>query len=114
MDNGGFNITPHPYATGETIDIGDLRIYEGQLEEAARRLCRLRGQNPDDKVGHGPEPSSDGVVLDVLMYSPRWQIVRNEIIEHIRVDYAFKSVGPFTFAPQPKHSQPDSGESSDE
>lgn len=52
---------------------------EYQLEVAARELCRLRGINPDTRVGHGPDPSPDGSVCDVYLYSPAWTRALREI-----------------------------------
>jgi hypothetical protein len=57
----------------------DHRLVGKQLEAAARKLCELRGQDPDKDVGHGAESDSYGVVCDILLYSKRWQLVADEI-----------------------------------
>lgn len=50
-------------------------------ELAARELCRLRGVDPDARVSHGADPSPDGSVIDIMMYSPAWTRVVREIID---------------------------------
>lgn len=56
-----------------------MALYPDQLEAAAREYCRLAGLDPDESVSHSPEPNDNGVVLDVLMYSPRWKRVARRI-----------------------------------
>lgn len=50
-----------------------------QLESAARRLCELRGIDPDYQVAHGADPGPDGFVPGVLLYSPAWMRAKREI-----------------------------------
>ena len=60
------------------------------LELAARRLCKLRGLDPDEAVGHGPH--YEGIGQPVF---PRWQISYGEIktrIAELEVDEVIASV----------------------
>lgn len=60
-------------------------LTDDQLEKAARAYCASAGLDPDEKVGHGAPPSSDGWAPAVLMYSPRWRIVADELLDlHLR------------------------------
>jgi hypothetical protein len=52
---------------------------EEQIEKAARKLCELRGIDPDRRVSHAAPPTSMGYVPAVLMYSPAWTLVASEI-----------------------------------
>lgn len=61
---------------------------ESQIEFAARKLCELRGINPDEIVGHEAEPDANGFVLAVLCHSPAWTLVRKEIIVHQQISDA--------------------------
>lgn len=38
-------------------------LTEEQIEVAARKLCELRGIDPDAMVGHGADPSPSGLTL---------------------------------------------------
>jgi len=51
-------------------------------EKKARKLCELRGLDPDKEIGHG----ADTPGMDVMMFSPRWERVALEIdsFEQIR------------------------------
>lgn len=42
---------------------------EQQIEKAAREYCRLLGLDPDEMVGHGADPTSNGLVMSVILYS---------------------------------------------
>lgn len=55
------------------------------LESAARELCHLRGQDPDEMVGHGAEPNKGGWVPDVLISSPRWVLAARELEDFDRL-----------------------------
>lgn len=59
-----------------------------QLELAARKLCELRGQNPEELVGHGPSPNPDGTVHAVLLQSPRWLFALEEIESFLLIQAA--------------------------
>jgi len=60
---------------------------EEKLEKAARKLCELRGLDPDERVGHG---HPDGYA--VMLYSPRWKLVAGEIESTLQVLEAIDSV----------------------
>jgi hypothetical protein len=66
-------------------------LSEAQLEIAARKYCELAGLNPDEQVGHGADPDENGIVLAVMLYSPRWKIVAQQIARYdiVRVCIAF-------------------------
>lgn len=61
-----------------------------QLRYAARKLCELRGINPDDSVPHGADPDSYGFVPAVLLYSPAWTRALIEIENRDDLDRAMK------------------------
>lgn len=65
---------------------------EQQLEAAARKLCELRGLDPDQRVSHGAPPNNMGYVPAVLLYSPRWQMVAGEIRGFYQIAQALDSV----------------------
>ena len=50
-----------------------------QREVAARKLCELRGIDPEQSVAHGADPSPDGYTPAVLLYSPAWLRALREI-----------------------------------
>jgi len=50
-----------------------------QKEQAAKKLCELRGIDPYSEVTHGVDPDENGIVLDVLLYSPAWTRALREI-----------------------------------
>lgn len=54
-------------------------LTEEQLEKAARKLCELRGVDPDKRVAHGAPPNSMGYVPAICMYSPAWTLVASEV-----------------------------------
>lgn len=64
------------------------RMTKYQLEVAARTLCELRSLDPDEIVGHGPEPAEDESVYDVLLHSPRWHLAEKEIREFAAMSIA--------------------------
>lgn len=52
---------------------------ESFIEQAARKACEVNGLDPDEEICHGPEPHTNGVVCDVLLYSPRWKTLVPEV-----------------------------------
>jgi hypothetical protein len=50
-----------------------------QLEAASRKYCELRGLDPDATVGHGADPTPDGAVYDVMLYSKQWQRIAQDL-----------------------------------
>jgi len=59
-----------------------------QKEQAARRLCELRGIDPDEKVQHGADPDKNGFVVSILLCSPAWERALREIEDHVRMHEA--------------------------
>lgn len=52
---------------------------EEQLEMAARKLCEIRGIDPEKRIPHGAPPNDMGYVPAVLLHSPAWKLVAGEI-----------------------------------
>jgi len=50
------------------------------LDNAAKRLCEIRGIDPDVMVGHSADPNPDGSVNAVYLKSPAWTRVRRELV----------------------------------
>lgn len=46
-----------------------------KLEMAARRLCALREQDPDERIIY-----SDNTAHLVARYKPRWRVVADELV----------------------------------
>ena len=65
---------------------------EQQIEAAARKLCEIRGVNPDARVAHGAPPNENGIVHAVLVYSPYWRVVAREVLSFYQVAQAVDSV----------------------
>ncbi len=66
------------------------KMTDAQKEAAARELCRLTGVHPDSMVGHSPDPSSDGFVADVYLYSPAWRRMVREIEYQEKLELAMQ------------------------
>ena len=62
-----------------------------QKEIAARALCKARGQNPEQLVGHGAEPNVHGYIPAVMLHSPAWRLALREIDDHERMEMAMKA-----------------------
>lgn len=56
-----------------------------QIEKAARKLCELRGIDPDMSVGHGAQPDANGMVPAVMCYSAAWRLAAHEIVAFFQV-----------------------------
>ena len=63
---------------------------ESQRRYAARKLCELRGIDPDMRVSHGAEPDENGFVPAILLYSPAWARALKEIEAREDMDLAMK------------------------
>jgi hypothetical protein len=61
-----------------------------QLERAARRLCKLRGVDPEMRVAHGADPDHNGHIPCVLLYSPMWTRLAREVREHWELTEALR------------------------
>lgn len=64
-----------------------------QVELAARELCRLRGLDPDQSVGHADDPDENGIVMDVWLHSPAWTRVAREVVAWDQVRQAVEAAG---------------------
>lgn len=62
-------------------------------EAAARKLCGLRGLDPDESVAHGP---LDGSGLAICLYSPRYRLAAHEIRAHLQIHAAIAFEGEDT------------------
>lgn len=63
-----------------------------QLEAAARKLCEIRGIDPDRQIGHGAPPNANGAVPAVMLYSPAWRLAASEIMGFYQVAKALDFV----------------------
>lgn len=63
---------------------------EKEIEAAARRLCAIRGIDPEVMVGHGAEPNAQGHVPAVWLHSPAWRRLVPEIVAHLQVTEALR------------------------
>lgn len=52
---------------------------EEQLEKAARKLCVLRGIDPDQLISHGAPANEHGFVPAICLWSPSWKLVAGEL-----------------------------------
>jgi hypothetical protein len=60
--------------------VGLPPLSDAHLEAAARRLCHIRGIDPDQRISHGERPPfGGGPVLALLDSSDAWQLVADEI-----------------------------------
>jgi hypothetical protein len=61
-------------------------LNDKQLEAAARKLCEIRGIAPDTRCPHGAAPDPvTGIAPAVLLYSPAWLLVADEIRHHEQI-----------------------------
>lgn len=63
-----------------------------QLEATARKLCEIRGENPDRLIAHGAEPDENGFARAILLHSPCWQFAAKEIRAHLEIQEAINSI----------------------
>lgn len=63
-----------------------------QLEAAARKLCELRGVDPDRLVPTSPPPNDMGYVPAVLLTVPAWRQAKAEIQGFLQIAQAVDSV----------------------
>jgi hypothetical protein len=71
-----------------------MKMDDKWLEGAARRVCELRGIDPDKMVSHGAEPDEFGIVLGVLLHSPAWRLVAREVVAHQQISQALNDTLP--------------------
>ena len=65
---------------------------DDQLEAAARKLCKIRGIDPDRSIGHCAPPNADGMVPAVMLRSPAWRVAASEILSFYQVAKALDTV----------------------
>lgn len=63
-----------------------------QLEAAARKLCELRGIDPERMVPTAPPPTDMGYVPAVLLHTPAWRAAVAEIRGFYQIAQALDSV----------------------
>jgi hypothetical protein len=61
---------------GRAPEGDDQELREALLAEAAKRLCRVRGQDPDRMVQYDP---GDGKLL--ARFRPCWKSAREELVQ---------------------------------
>jgi len=61
-----------------------------KLEIAARKLCALRGIDPDELVTHGADPDPDGYCPAIAIKSKRWSRVAREIRKQLEITEAIE------------------------
>lgn len=61
-----------------------------QIEKAARKLCELRGIDPDRQVSLDAKPNKDGSVCDVMLLGQAWQRAAVEIVAANQVAQAIQ------------------------
>lgn len=62
---------------------------EKHVEKIARRLCEIRGIDPDAMVPHGADPDERGIAPAVLLRSPAWTRAAREVRARVDMDLAF-------------------------
>lgn len=65
-------------------------LTEQQVETAARKLCELRGIDPDALVSHCADPSPQGYIPAILLHSPAWTRAKREVVDHWRLTEALR------------------------
>lgn len=63
---------------------------EDQIERAARALCRMRGLDPDEMVGHDAPVGPGWYQPAVMLSSPRWEFFAHEIRAALQIQQAIK------------------------
>lgn len=63
-----------------------------EFERAGRRLCELRGQDPDELIGHSPRADERGIVAAVLLSSPAWRLATHEVKNFLTIAQAIDHV----------------------
>lgn len=90
MDDGIPSITTIDLGKHSHFTVTRWSLNDAQFEAVARKLCQIRGQNPDVLVAHGAEPDAFGACNAVLYHSPRWQLVAGEVRAFAQMNQAFE------------------------
>jgi hypothetical protein len=76
-----------------------MTFNEARVEEIAREYCRLKGLDPEARVGHGQEGSM------MWHYAPRWTLVAEQVRDRLTWDAAMYCDSPSaTSTPPPKRN----------
>ena len=62
---------------------------EKAVKKAARELCRLRGEDPDEEIGRVVSEAR----FDVMRYEPRWKNYAPAVRERMQMDAAINGYG---------------------
>lgn len=58
-------------------------------ERIARKLCEIRGLNPDEWIAHGADPNPSGFVPAILLHSARYlRMAKLEVIPALQLQAA--------------------------
>lgn len=60
-----------------------LHISPEERESIARHICLLLNVNPDDKVAHPAPPDGQGFAPAILLHSPRWRLIAQDVPIHL-------------------------------
>jgi len=77
---------------------------EQQIEAAARKLCEIRGIDPDRAAPVSPPPTTMGYVPAVALALPAWREAKAEILGFYQVAQALDSVLGDDFLPSNSHT----------
>jgi len=58
---------------------------EKQLEKAARELCKIRGEDPEQRVNYEGNQGSY-----INSRAPRWYVFKEEIENHLNIEKAIR------------------------
>ena len=61
---------------------------ENQIEVAARKLCELRGIDPESLIAHEAKPDSRGFVPAILLHSKAWKVAAAEVRSAVQMHEA--------------------------
>lgn len=65
------------------------------VESICRKLCIIRGQNPNDEIPCeflNDNKDTYGSVVTVISYQPRWQIYIKEVELYLDINYALHNL----------------------
>jgi hypothetical protein len=65
---------------------------EEKLKVAAYKLCELRGINPEHIVTHSADPEDEGYSPSLLIHTPVWQLMAQNLEQLSQALEALRSV----------------------